>query len=58
VSAPIGAAAGLAGVCLLGDGDRASTVLATGDFAPVTGSWVGSRLENLVFDAGSHGGRA
>ncbi len=42
-------------VCLLGDGDRASTLLAAGDFPPVAGHWIHSRIENLVIDAGGHG---
>lgn len=46
----------LSRVCLLGDGDRASRILATGAFAPVTGSWFMSRIENLMIDAGGHGG--
>jgi Pectate lyase superfamily protein len=42
--------------CLLGDGDRAARILATGAFAPITGSWFMSRFENLMIDAGGHGG--
>src|SRR6478752_9572686 len=57
VSAPLGVDdPGIARVCLLGDGDRASTVLATGNFAPVTGAWTQCRIENLMLDAGGHGG--
>jgi Pectate lyase superfamily protein len=57
VSAPLGIAdPGISRVCLLGDGDRASTILATGNFAPVTGAWTQSRIENMMIDAGGHGG--
>jgi len=57
VSAPLGIAdPGISRVCLLGDGDRAATILATGNFAPLTGSWTQSRIENLMIDAGGHGG--
>ena len=43
-------------VCLLGDGERASTLLATGPSAVITGSWTQCRIENLTLDAGDHGG--
>ena len=57
VSAPLGIAdPGISRVCLLGDGDRAAMILATGNFAPLTGSWTQSRIENLMIDAGGHGG--
>ncbi|WP_167096955.1 glycosyl hydrolase family 28-related protein [Mycobacterium sp. DL592] len=55
VSAPLGEAGGLARVCLTGDGERASTIRATGNFAPITGLWSQARIENLVIDAGGHG---
>ncbi len=57
VSAPVGRDdPPLSRVCLLGDGDRASRLLATAAFAPVAGSWFMSRIENLMIDAGGHGG--
>lgn len=46
---------GFGAVTLIGDGERASTLLATGDFAPIAGTWHQSRFENLVIDAGGHG---
>lgn len=55
VSASLGQAAGLARVCLTGDGERASTIRATADIAPIGGAWSESRIENLVIDAGGHG---
>lgn len=57
VSAPLGNDdPGYSRVCLLGDGERASTILATGNFATVTGAWTQCRIENLMIDAGGHGG--
>ncbi|WP_059014044.1 glycosyl hydrolase family 28-related protein [Mycobacterium sp. M26] len=55
VSAPLGTPTGLARVCLTGDGERASTIMATADIAPIAGVWSESRIENLVIDAGGHG---
>jgi hypothetical protein len=55
VSAPLGEKGGIAKVCLLGDGERASTILASGGFAPVGGAWIECRIENLMVDAGGHG---
>jgi hypothetical protein len=56
LSAPLGnGSAGFSGVCLLGDGERASTIRAAANFAPVCGSWSQSRIENLVVDADSRG---
>jgi hypothetical protein len=43
------------GVCLCGDGERASTLLATAAHPPITGAWTQCRIENLVLDAGAHG---
>lgn len=43
-------------VCLIGDGERAATLLATGPSSVVTGRWTQCRIENLVIDAGGHGG--
>ena len=57
LSAPLGSdEPGYSRVCLLGDGERASTILATGNFATVTGTWTQCRIENLMIDAGGHGG--
>ena len=42
---------------LTGVGDRAVRILAIGPFAAVAGSWFMSRIENLMIDAGAHGGR-
>ncbi|MBI3225075.1 MAG: hypothetical protein HYZ39_08455 [Mycolicibacterium cosmeticum] len=43
-------------VFLVGDGDRASTLLATGPSTVITGTWTECRIENLTIDAGGHGG--
>lgn len=56
LSASLGDQAGLARVWLLGDGERAARLLATGNFAPVSGRWIESRIENLVIDADFRGG--
>ena len=56
LSASLGDQAGLARVWLLGDGERAARLLATGNFAPVSGRWIESRVENLVIDADFRGG--
>ncbi|MDV3123977.1 right-handed parallel beta-helix repeat-containing protein [Mycobacterium sp. 21AC1] len=56
LSGTLGDDAGFAKVWLLGDGERAARLLATGKFAPISGRWTESRIENLVIDAGSHGG--
>lgn len=56
LSASLGDQAGLARVWLLGDGERAARLLATGNFAPVSGRWIDSRIENLVIDADFRGG--
>jgi hypothetical protein len=57
LSAPLGnGLRGFSRVCLTGDGDRASTIKSMGNFAPITGSWIQSRIENLVIDANSRGG--
>ena len=57
VSAPLGRDdPPLSRVQLTGVGDRAARILALGSFAPITGSWFMSRIENLMIDAGGHGG--
>lgn len=57
ISAPLGRHdPPLSRVHLTGVGDRAARVLASGPFAPVAGSWFMSRIENLMIDAGTHGG--
>ncbi|MCV7284733.1 right-handed parallel beta-helix repeat-containing protein [Mycolicibacterium wolinskyi] len=56
LSASLGDQAGLARVWLLGDGERAARLLATGNFAPISGRWIESRIENLVIDADFRGG--
>ncbi|MHC9295180.1 glycosyl hydrolase family 28-related protein [Mycobacterium sp. LTG2003] len=56
LSGSVGDQAGLARVWLLGDGERAARLLATGNFAPVSGRWIECRIENLVLDANSQGG--
>ncbi len=57
LSQPLGSAdSDTAGVCLLGDGERASTLLATGPHPPIAGLFTRCRFENLMVDAGGHGG--
>lgn len=56
LSASLADQAGLARVWLLGDGERAARLLATGNFAPISGRWIESRIENLVIDADFRGG--
>lgn len=59
LSAPLGPGdPAISRVCLLGDGDRASRLLATGDFPVIAGAWFMSRIENLFLDAGGHGSPA
>lgn len=55
ISASLGRADTLARVFLTGDGERASTIMATADIPPIAGVWSESRIENLVIDAGGHG---
>jgi len=55
LAASLGEATALARVCLIGDGERASTIKAIANVAPITGVWSESRIENLVIDAGGHG---
>ncbi|MFN3003377.1 glycosyl hydrolase family 28-related protein [Mycolicibacterium wolinskyi] len=56
LSASLGDQAGLTRVWLLGDGERAARLLATGNSAPISGRWIESRIENLVRDADFRGG--
>jgi Pectate lyase superfamily protein len=59
LSAPLGRdSPAVSRVCLLGDGDRASRLLAIGDFPVISGAWFMSRIENLFLDAGGHGSPA
>ena len=55
VATSLGETTGLARVCLIGDGERATTIKATADIPPISGVWSESRIENLVIDAGGHG---